>query len=294
MRSAVPCVLLLSASPAISSSRSGVQRGSVAIVTWELARQLAARGHEVVIYAPLSAGEAREERSAEGILIRRMRHAYRLVHRAVDLGTAILGLHPPYFARRVYFREYVLEVAEWLRRDPPDVVHIQVASQFATVLRRAAPRAALVLHSHDELLTRVAREMMEPRFAALDAVVTCSDYVTQRWRAHFPQHAQRISTAGNGVDLERFHPGEATEPAERPRAREILYVGRVSPEKGVHILASAFERVARSVPDARLTIVGPQACFRSAASRCSRTMLTWPRWPSFTATASSTACAGRF
>lgn len=240
---------------------SGVQRGSVAIVTWELARRLAAR-HDVVIYAPLAPGQAPEEHSASGVTIRRVSRSYRRAHRAVDLGTAMLGMQPPYFARAVYFREYVAGVAEWLRRCPADVVHIQVASQFISVLRRAAPHATLVLHAHDELLTRIDKSLIEPRLALLGAVVTCSDYVTQRWRARFPAHAARIWTAGNGADLERFQPQAPAGAAEygrvqRGAGREILYVGRVSPEKGVHVLASAFERVARSIPDARLTIVGP-------------------------------------
>jgi glycosyltransferase involved in cell wall biosynthesis len=37
-----------------------------------------------------------------------------------------------------------------------------------------------------------------------------------------------------------------------------LYVGRVSPEKGVHVLLEAFEIILRQYPDASLTIVGPE------------------------------------
>jgi glycosyltransferase involved in cell wall biosynthesis len=40
--------------------------------------------------------------------------------------------------------------------------------------------------------------------------------------------------------------------------RKILYVGRVSPEKGIHVLLEAFERVHQVLPDVQLDLVGPQ------------------------------------
>jgi glycosyltransferase involved in cell wall biosynthesis len=239
-------------------STSGIQRGSVGIVTWELARRLAAR-HDVAIYAPLAPGQALEERGL-GIVVRRIPRALRRVHRGLELASGILGSRTPYFTRSIYFREYIRAVAEWLEHDPPDCVHVQIASQFLPVVRHAAPGAFITLHTHDELLTLVDPVRVERRLAYADAVVTCSDYITRQWRKHFPGYALRIRTIGNGVDLGRFHPAPpAASRLARSlwRSREILYVGRVSPEKGVHVLAAAFGKVLRSFPDALLSIVGP-------------------------------------
>jgi glycosyltransferase involved in cell wall biosynthesis len=238
---------------------SGVQRGSVGIVTWELARRLAAR-HDVTIYAPRAPEQTLEE-CGHGIAVRRIPRALRRVHRGLELASGILGARTPYFTRSVYFREYIRAVAQWLERDPPDCVHVQVASQFLPVVRCAVPSAFITLHTHDELLTRLDPVRVERRLAHADAVVTCSDYIARQWRKHFPGYARRIRTIGNGVDLARFQPAppSASESLSRNlwRSREILYVGRVSPEKGVHVLATAFGKVLRSFPDARLSIVGP-------------------------------------
>jgi glycosyltransferase involved in cell wall biosynthesis len=87
-----------------------------------------------------------------------------------------------------------------------------------------------------------------------DAVVTCSDYVTRQWRARFPARAACIHTIGNGVDLDLFRPASGADSSAV--CPVILYVGRVSPEKGVHILAQAFEAVLKQWPDARLVVVG--------------------------------------
>ncbi len=230
----------------------GSQRGSIAIVTWELARRLT-RHHEVMIYAPLLPGQAAEELSVEDVLVRRIPHVFRRLHKAIDVATAIVGAHPPYFARNAFFREYSRAIARRLERDPPDIVHIQICSQFIPVVRRAVPSARIVFHTHDELLTRVDPALMTRRLAMADAVVTCSDYVTYRWREHFASRRADIYTIGNGVDLERFRPDWSTDPTLAPH---VLYVGRVSPEKGVHVLARAFETVLGQLPEARLSVIG--------------------------------------
>ena len=232
---------------------SGPQRGSVASVTWELAWRLAER-HDVTIYAPLSPGQKAEERGAENVLVRRIPRVMRRLHKAIDVVTSLLGAHPPYFASNAFFREYASAVAERLERDPPDIVHIQVCSQFIPVIRYAVPQARIVFHAHDELLTRLDPALMSRRLAMCDALVTCSDYVTNRWRERFSSARARMHTVGNGVDLQRFHPHDAG--VVSVSDAHILYVGRVSPEKGVHVLARAFERVLQEVPEARLSVIG--------------------------------------
>ena len=234
---------------------SAAQRGSISIVTWELARRLADQ-HEVTVYAPCAPGQAFEER-AGNVTIRRTPRALRRLHRALDLATGMLGDQPPYFARSAYFAEYFAAIARRLRRDPPHVVHVQTASQFIPKLRRALPQARIVLHVHDTHLAGADRNSIEARLSQVDAVVTCSEYVTQRLRAHFSAYAGRIATIGNGVDLDMFHPPAPDTKPSYSAANEILYLGRVSPEKGVHVLTAAFKRVLDRIPDARLSIVGP-------------------------------------
>jgi glycosyltransferase involved in cell wall biosynthesis len=231
---------------------TGPQRGSIASITWELASRLAQR-HAVTVYAPLMPGQQAEERSPEGVLLRRVPHVRRGLHKAINVATSLLGAHPPYFASSAFFRGYAGAVGQWLARDPPDVVHIQVNSQFIPVVRRAVPRARIVFHTHDDLLTRLDPELISRRMALTDAVVTCSDYITHRWREKFSRRAARVHTLWNGVDLERFRPPD---PSTGAVARShILYVGRLSPEKGVHVLAHAFERVREELPEARLSVM---------------------------------------
>jgi glycosyltransferase involved in cell wall biosynthesis len=235
---------------------TGAQRGSVAIVTWELARRLASR-HDVTLHAPLAEGQAYEERGPGNLRVRRTPRAFRRFHKMMDFGTGLLGLHPPYFATPMFFREYGRAVAGALAEEAPDIVHVQICSQFIPLIRQAVPRARIVFHTHDELLTRLDKATIERRLAHADAIVTCSDYVTRCWRMRFPARAGHIHTIGNGVDLERFHPDTPGESGASAVEPSVLYVGRVSPEKGVHILAQAFERILARIPRATLSVIGP-------------------------------------
>jgi glycosyltransferase involved in cell wall biosynthesis len=58
----------------------------------------------------------------------------------------------------------------------------------------------------------------------------------------------------NAVDIERFAPPD--QDASVPDRDTVLFVGRLSPEKGVHILLDAFECALRVNPRLRLEIIG--------------------------------------
>ena len=229
------------------------QRGSVAIVNWELARRLAER-HEVTVYAPSSPGQAPVERW-RGIEIRRTRFSAKYFHKAVQLVAGRFHRKYPYAFSPLYHREYYLQVARDLRGRCADVVHLPVQVQLGGFFRRTARGAKTVLHVHQDELATADYAFLRRHLAHFDSVVTVSDYVTQRARARFPELAARVHTIGNGVDIERFHPSRP-QPATAFRPTRLLFVGRISPDKGVHLLARAFNTLARERPDLELTLVG--------------------------------------
>jgi glycosyltransferase involved in cell wall biosynthesis len=230
------------------------QNGSVTIVMWELAKRLTA-DYDVVVFAPRGNGQPLAEISAGGLHIQRIPLVLRLFHKAMDLCTGVLNMKTPYFASPLFFREYALGVARALRREQPDVIHVQSTTQFLPLFHRAVPRAHLVLHVHDEFLALLPERIIKARLKHVGAVVTCSNFVTQRLRARLPWFAARIHTVGNGVDTQSFRPPE--QPLDSDRFR-ILYVGRLSPEKGIHTLVAAFTRLAEQDDRVQLEIVGPK------------------------------------
>jgi glycosyltransferase involved in cell wall biosynthesis len=233
------------------------QRGSVAIVNWELAKRLA-KSNEVTVYAPRAPGQARTERW-KNIEIRRVPFVAKVFHKAMQLLAGRLGTQPPYINSPLYYREYFMQVARELRTYPVDVLHFPQQLQFAAEFKRAMPEAKIVLHMHQDELAQLDYDLLRDQLANVDSVVTVSDFVTERARARFPEHAATMHTIGNGVDVARFLPDprrDACGQRARGQPTRLLFVGRISPDKGVHLLLEAFDRVARERPDVELTLVG--------------------------------------
>jgi glycosyltransferase involved in cell wall biosynthesis len=228
------------------------QRGSVAIVNWELAKRLAER-HEVTIYAPRAPGQPLCERW-KTIEMRRVRFVAKNFHKGMQLLAGRFRVGPPYINSPLYYREYFMQVARDLRTHPVDVLHFPQQLQFAGHFRRAAPLAKIVLHMHQDELAQLNYDLLRRQLANVDSVVAVSDFVTDRARARFPERAASIHTIGNGVDVRRFAPDAARSESRQPT--RVLFVGRISPDKGVHLLVEAFDRVARERPDIELTLVG--------------------------------------
>jgi glycosyltransferase involved in cell wall biosynthesis len=100
-----------------------------------------------------------------------------------------------------------------------------------------------------EWLTQIDRAVIEPRIEAADLIVGCSEYITKKIADGYPRFAKRCVTVPNAAGVT----GDAT---TTPEPFHVLFVGRVSPEKGVHDLITAFHDVLKRFPDARLHIVG--------------------------------------
>jgi len=71
------------------------------------------------------------------------------------------------------------------------------------------------------------------------------------------------------VDVESFKPGTARATRSNNLLR-LVYVGRLSPEKGVHILIEAFNQVLERTPQARLDLIGGASMFSYAAVKLFR------------------------
>jgi glycosyltransferase involved in cell wall biosynthesis len=234
-------------------SAGSEQRGSVAIVNWELARCLARR-HEVIVYAPRAHGQPRVQRCG-AIEIRRIPFVARRLHKALQLLAGRLRWGPPYFTSRLYYREYFSQIARDLAACRPDVVHLPQQMQFASLLKRAAPGVKVVVHIHQDELAKLDSELLRRDLTDVDAVATVSEFVTWGARPRLPELAARIHTVGNGVDVLRFTPAAGGR-ERRGRLLRLLYVGRIAPDKGVHLLMEVFDRLTREGVSLELTLIG--------------------------------------
>jgi len=237
----------------LSRVRPHMQADSIAIWIDQVARRLAG-SCEVSVYSPRYREDPPVE-ICENVEYRGLRLGVdRQISRLVEPFLRFRGPHFPHYASMSHCLAYALSAAVGARRRKCDIIHILNFAQFARVIRAFNPKARIVIHMECEWLTTLDARIIARCLNAADSVVGCSDYIAQGVRRRFPWFADQVVSVWNGVDTDVFTPGAGLD--GRP-GNTILYVGRISPEKGVHVLVEAFRRVHERRPDSRLEVVGP-------------------------------------
>lgn len=233
-----------------------VRSGSLALWIYYMAQQLAQRGHRATIIGN-NGSRLRSKRDEHD------RVRYVLTPTLLDAQVNRMGRRLGRLLERETSGGAHYVYADWhhapfgyfaagaAAADGADVIHVMNYSQFVPIVRRRNPGAVIALHMQCEWLTQFPREVIEPRLRQADIIIGCSQYITDLIAAEFPAFGKKCVTVPNSAD---HVPEERT---ARPAGRRVLFVGRLSPEKGVHDLISAFRRVLEKVPDASLHLVGP-------------------------------------
>lgn len=166
--------------------------------------------------------------------------------------------HLPYFASSGFYWGYGWQIARDIARQKSNynLVHIHNHFQLIASIRKYNPRAKIILHMHCEWLNRLNQKAIAKRLAQVDLVISCSDYVTNKIKERFPQYASICKTVNNGVDANYFVPSLEKPSRHSHASPQLLFVGRISPEKGIHDLIEAFIQVSVKYPQAILRIIG--------------------------------------
>ncbi|HLC26551.1 MAG TPA: glycosyltransferase [bacterium] len=179
-------------------------------------------------------------------------------HRRVRFG----ALYTRLFKKITRIDPYPLEqrIARFVAGVCPAVIHLHNRFQFLGAMRKelAGAHVPIVLHVHNKFTA--ARAVM-PEF---DVLAGCSRYILDFACESFGGFQGERVVLPNGVDTQKFRPRwELPEESRRLRrelgvedSKVILFVGRVSPEKGINTLISAFPRVLQRHPDAALVVIG--------------------------------------
>ena len=234
-----------------------VQSGSIAIWTYEVAKRLP-KPLEVVVYGKRGRGQKKSE-FYQGVEYRRF--PIEFDRRGIQvIGKLIRKKNPrtPFFGSTFFYLKYIISVALDLRRQKCELVHVHNMSQFVPLIRWFNPDIKIVLHMHCEWLTQLDDLRMKRRLQMVDRIIGCSEYITDKVRKQFPQLADRCSTIANGVDISPFANGSEVHKVTTKRNKRILTAGRISPEKGLHILLDAFEMVVERYTDVELVMIGEE------------------------------------
>jgi glycosyltransferase involved in cell wall biosynthesis len=163
----------------------------------------------------------------------------------------------PMSTSRWFFPEFGRQIAWDLQKQHCDVIHIQHCSQYVPVIRALNPAAKTVLHLQAEWFSQSNPSILEHRLRDVDLLTTASDYVTEKTRRDFPMIADRCETTYDGIDASEFSREKDYLAGGQHKTKQILYVGAISPHKGLHVLLDAFKIVVKRYPDVHLMLLGP-------------------------------------
>lgn len=229
----------------IGNKRYGSREGGVEVVVTELARRMAALGHEVTCYdrsgADVMTGDAADgrERTVDGVRV--------VPVRTIDR-KGLAALSSSYFATLAAIK------------DRPDVIHYHAEGPCVPLplAKRAGIRTVATIHGLDWQRAKWGRlastyiKMGEKAAATkADGLIALSEGVRRYFKETYGREAVFIP---NGIDAKEALPASVIkEKWNLEKDSYLLYLGRLVPEKRPELLIEAF-RVLET--NKRLVIAG--------------------------------------
>jgi glycosyltransferase involved in cell wall biosynthesis len=253
--------------------------GGLATATMGLVKGLARRGVDVTLVVPFVADES----TLPGLrLVSAPRVGERLATRRLDALLSPYTSAATYAVERartptaVYGRDLFTEVDRYAALagaiaadEPHDVIDSHDWLTFAAGLHaRSISARPMVAHIHATELDRAASGNENPVILgrerdglhAADRIIANSRFLERRVVDDFGVAAHRVDVVHWGVDGPRVDP---TEPVDRALSRPVvLFVGRVTYQKGPRYFVDLARRVAAFLPRARFVIAGDGDAFR--------------------------------
>ncbi|MGF1657115.1 MAG: glycosyltransferase [Verrucomicrobiales bacterium] len=168
----------------------------------------------------------------------------------------------------------ILNVLEWVHRErfseiiistpgPMGLCALLAAKMFGLkssgIYHTDFPQYVRIL-SDDSFMESMTWNFMHYFYSQLDVVYVNSDHYRKLWTDRgIP--AERLAILPRGLDLQLFDPRHRSTDfwqqwGGQPGAVTLLYVGRVSKEKDLDVLAGAYELLRREHPQVQLAMVG--------------------------------------
>lgn len=230
----------------IGHKRYGSREGGVEVVVTELARRMAALGHEVTCYdrsgEDVMTGEFTDssERFVDGVRI--------VPVRTIDK-KGLAALSSSYFATRAAIK------------DKPDVIHFHAEGPCACLpmARRAGIRTVATIHGLDWQRAKWGRLGSAYIKHGEKAAAKCADeiIVLSRSAQDYFEQAYNRSTVfiPNGMNPKEYRPADEIEKRwGLEKNSYILFLGRLVPEKRPELLIDAFKSI--NTTNKRLVIAG--------------------------------------
>lgn len=163
--------------------------------------------------------------------------------------------------RSAYLKQAMMQ----MRRQPSGIIQVENRPTFVPHVRQSFSQVRLILSLHSVTYVQpLAPHALEQIFRLSDAIVTNSDFLKREVQRLVPDTADKVHRIHLGADPSTFRPAKfRTKTRARIRSElklgdrpTVLFIGRLIPQKGLHVLLQAMEHVRHEVPDAILVVIG--------------------------------------
>ncbi len=149
-----------------------------------------------------------------------------------------------------------------------DLIHVFNRPLYLLALSQVLPDTKFSLSLHNEMFhkEKISDEAGQRCIEKAEFINTVSQYISNTVTQRFPAAKEKMNVLYSAVDVSKYHPYWTEEGARIKEAiklklglqnyRVVLYVGRLSVKKGVHVLLKAMEKVMASHKNVALVIVG--------------------------------------
>lgn len=148
-----------------------------------------------------------------------------------------------------YGTPYIRKVCSYIKKEKKDydMIVVENMPQYGPMIKKVS-NSKLVLHLHNDYLNIDSFKNKE-NYSSYDKILCVSDFISNRVRAVGNTNDNKVFTLYNGIDLERFYNNLKsnddifTKYKIEKNKFNIIYSGRVCPEKGVENLIDAFNMI---------------------------------------------------
>lgn len=175
---------------------------------------------------------------------------------------------------------YLNQVINYYKKNPTSILQVENRPSYILKIKKELPDAPVWLSLHSITFLQpgfIKKRQLKKALEMTEYILVNSEYVKSVLLQHFPHLENKLIVNYLGVDEKVFAPRYSVHQAEL-RQKEldklklqgkpiILYVGRLIPEKGVHHLIQAFQRLKANQPEAVLLIVGARSYGQNKLTR---------------------------
>lgn len=170
----------------------------------------------------------------------------------LEAGIPVIIANTPRFS----WRKKIAEFVEYCADEKIDVVvnhmYSPVACFYVYALKRKLPHIKVLNYLHSDVRDIVkgakGKLLYRPLIRAMqkccDKVIAISEFVKKAGMEAYALQEEKIEVIYNAVDLNRFTPTDRT---HTDSVMRLIYVGRLIPEKGVHLLLEALSMLPKDI-----------------------------------------------